>query len=434
MLDLHQRFRELDRLDAPDMRTDIEQRAAVPSEPLEPAAAPPAWWRGPMVAVATAFVVLVVIAAAVLVWRGGSGDIADTPTTTTIADTPTTTTVPDAPTIEVPSIAVEGGTDILATTIGKPTPSVATCPAGSRPDEPGPTDQVRPFDASVPTAFDRQSGKVVVLLEGPTWAFDVCSNTWTRMNDSGFSDSDELVYDADSDLLVDIDSGRSVFVYDVDSDTWRALSIPPPGVGSWFDAFYDPVSGLIVTRNIETAAMWAYDVDTDIWAQVDQGHVAPAPYGAESMRQTMVYDPGADRVVLHAADNHIGGSLWESGGIHATWTFDLRAGVWSVEPTATPDLGWGWGAVYDESEHLSVFFGDEVIAGYDASTREWRIIWQIGAGDGGPYTALPSGGAPCWLTYDPVNERILAHEGDSKGIWAFDSKTATWIELLSPEE
>ena len=396
-----------------------------------------------VVLVGTAIAVLLLLGLPTLL-RGVWGDAppADQPPPTTVAPSTTTTSAPEAidpTTVGVPSMAVEGGTDVLATTIAKPNPPVATCPAGSRPDEPGPASQERPLDASVATVFDRQSGKVVVPMEGPTWIFDVCSNTWTRMRDSGFSDSDAVVYDADSDLLVDIDYGRATYVYDVDTDTWRdILTRPrPAGVGSWFDAFYDPVTGLIVTRNVETSTMWAYDVDTDTWAQVDQGSITPPPRGGAMLRQTMVYDPDADRIVFHTADNHIGGSLWESSGIHRTWTFDPRAAVWTVEPTLTPDLGWGWGAVYDESAHLSVFFGDEVIAAYDSVTHEWRVLWHVGAdgGEGGPYTALPrGGGAPCWLTYDPINERILAHEGDTKGIWAFDSKTATWIELLAPEE
>jgi hypothetical protein len=109
--------------------------------------------------------------------------------------------------------------------------------------------------------------------------------------------------------------------------------------------------------------------------------------------------------------------------------------VWTVEATATTELGWVSGAVYDESAHLSVFFGDGVVAGYDAAARQWRIIWQVGAdgADGGPCIAIPSGIAiPSWIEYDPVNERILAHEGDTKGVWAFQSTTGTWIELLPP--
>ena len=50
MLDLQRRFRELDRLDAPDVRADIEQRAIKPSTPLVPAPVMVPWWRGPLVA------------------------------------------------------------------------------------------------------------------------------------------------------------------------------------------------------------------------------------------------------------------------------------------------------------------------------------------------------------------------------------------------
>lgn len=323
------------------------------------------------------------------------------------------------PTVEAPYTAVEGGTDILATTIAKPTPPVATCPAGSQPDLPGPARQDRPADASGPVAFDRQSGKAVLHLGEATWSFDVCTNTWARKSNSGLADGDALVYDADSDLLVEIDGELA---YDVDSDTWTRLAGES---GKWLAPIYDPVTGLIVTRDLGDATMWAYDVDTETWTQVHQGSVAPPPSGTQSMVHTMAYDPDIDRIVLYSGDNRIGGSLWESSGVQTTWSFDLRTGRWTVEPAVTPELGWVFPGVYDESAHLSVFFGDEVVAGYDAANREWRILWQSENADSdGP------SGHWSWVVYDPVNERVLAGDGDPKALWAFDSKTGEWLELL----
>ena len=80
------------------------------------------------------------------------------------------------PSVEAPSTVVEGGTDILATTKAKPTPSVATCPPGSHPDEPSPVEGFRPPRQYGNAALDRQSGKVIVV-SGGTWSFDLCSNT-----------------------------------------------------------------------------------------------------------------------------------------------------------------------------------------------------------------------------------------------------------------
>ena len=53
-------------------------------------------------------------------------------------------------------------------------------------------------------------------------------------------------------------------------------------------AVYDPMSGLIVTRNAETSVMQAYDVDADSWTRVDQGTTAPPSIGQGT--QIMVYD------------------------------------------------------------------------------------------------------------------------------------------------
>ena len=64
MTDLQQRFRELDRLDVPDMRTDIKRRAATePMAPPIPVMATAPRWRGPLIAFGTAAAILVVVLA-----------------------------------------------------------------------------------------------------------------------------------------------------------------------------------------------------------------------------------------------------------------------------------------------------------------------------------------------------------------------------------
>lgn len=102
MTDLHQRFRELDRLDVPDMRTDIERRAATePMAPPKPVTATVPPWRGPLVAVGTAVATLVVIGAAVLLLRAGPAEVTDT-----LASTAPTTTAPSETTDEASPMAV----------------------------------------------------------------------------------------------------------------------------------------------------------------------------------------------------------------------------------------------------------------------------------------------------------------------------------------
>ena len=78
---------------------------------------------------------------------------------------------------------------ILATTRAKPAPTAATCPPDTDPDTPGPADQDRPeagWAGNMAAAFDRHTGRIVYVdTLGETWTFDVCTNTWHRMNPSG---------------------------------------------------------------------------------------------------------------------------------------------------------------------------------------------------------------------------------------------------------
>jgi hypothetical protein len=94
MTDLQQRFRELDRLDVPDMRTDIKRRATTePMAPPIPVMATAPRWRGPLIAFGTAAVILVVAVATVLLLRGDDSimEPAETvPTPTVITTVPTT--------------------------------------------------------------------------------------------------------------------------------------------------------------------------------------------------------------------------------------------------------------------------------------------------------------------------------------------------------
>jgi hypothetical protein len=355
------------------------------------------------------------------------------------------------PAIDIPHTVVAGGTDILATTLAASAPAIATCPAGTRPDEPGSVDQARPAGRGIGSAaVDAQSGRLVVVDGvGGAWTLDVCMNTWTRTNrpDEGRAtvdlfDARAMVYDADSDRVIGFT--RSIAAaYDADSDTWTWSALPATGMGD--QAVYDPVSGLIVTRSLTTSQMWAYDVDSDVWTQIDQGSVSPPPRGNGT--QIMVYNGAADRIVLYVGDNISGPGRWEGAGIETTWTFDPRGGGWSIEDTTTPELGWLLlNGAYEEAAGLSVIPDDGAMVAYDATAREWRILWQNEENAGafglgvGPHNRWDP-----WVAYDPINERLLVGGGavrmagdggevrwieDPDDLWAFDTSTATWLELI----
>jgi hypothetical protein len=363
------------------------------------------------------------------------------------------------PEIEVPHVVVEGGEDILATTLAKPTAPVATCPTGTDPNRSGPVDQARPLPG-YGAAMDRQSGRVVATDDTSTWAFDVCTNTWTRMlgpDSSRPYNPSAFVYDADSDLVVAI--GTAVAVYDVDTDTWERHGETPldngPETDSEARAIYDPVSGLIVVRDIWSSEMWAYDVDTDTWTPIEQGPISPPGVGEpidsrgyNFYAQHHAYDASTDRIVLYLSDNYSNpGVWWDGAGTEMTWTFDLRAGEWTIEDTVTPEFGVGGfssptgKAAYDEAVQRTVITGDGVVGGYDAARHEWEILW---ANPGEPDAdGIGTGLHDRFVVYDPTNDRVVVIGGEARmpdgdpfwvtmnDVWAFDTGAGTWTELLA---
>ena len=121
-------------------------------------------------------------------------------------------------------------TVLLEERTGRPAvvaPSVGpafACPPGSTPDKPGPVAQARPPEG--PMVFDRESGRIVLVGQPEdggteTWAFDVCTNTWTRMRPDREPPpgTGQLVYDVDSDLTIASDGAR-MWAYDLEADTW----------------------------------------------------------------------------------------------------------------------------------------------------------------------------------------------------------------------
>jgi len=169
---------------------------------------------------------------------------------------------------------------ILATTRAKPAPTAATCPPDTDPDTPGPADQERPkagWTGNLAAAFDRHAGRIVYVdTLRETWTFDVCTNTWHRMNPTGAMIGElsaGLVYDVDSDLTVAL-GYEHISVYDANTNTWTQPSSDTVGIGDGLiiihgGAVYDPISGLILTMILHTggeagySGLWAYDVDAN---------------------------------------------------------------------------------------------------------------------------------------------------------------------------
>jgi hypothetical protein len=125
-----------------------------------------------------------------------------------------------------PTVALPVGVwdSILSTTKAKPAPAAAVCLPGSTPDTPGSVGQERPepgWVGNAAAAFDLHRGRVIYIdLLGDTWAFDVCTNTWTNLHPEGVhvGEGTGLVYDVDSDRVIAV--GEHISVYDANENAW----------------------------------------------------------------------------------------------------------------------------------------------------------------------------------------------------------------------
>jgi hypothetical protein len=418
-------------------------------------------------AAGAAVAVLVLVGGPLLLLRGAT-DVDGQPIAPVVAQTNAATTPKGVPVAPLP-VVVEPDGVIVATTVAKQTPPIATCPPGSNPNLPGPVDQARPLQGhDFLAAMDRQSGRVIAV-DYPgvdTWAFDVCTNTWTRvtrLDSYPQAEPSALVYDADSGLIVAI--GAFVDAYDADTNAWKRNGETPFGRDGDARAVYDPVSGLIVARDIASSEMWAYNVDTDTWTPIRQGPISPP--GTEQriesdvshnfFAQLHAYDADTDRIVLYLTDNYSSPGDWEGLGTEMTWTFDLRASEWTIEDTVTPELAVGsWvsppgKAAYDETARRTVITGVGVVGGYDSARHEWEILWENPPSERAinesTWTGLHNRFGDT-IVYDPTNDRIIVIGGDARmpnpdrageidwismnDVWAFNTSTGTWSELLAP--
>jgi hypothetical protein len=379
-----------------------------------------------------------------------------------VAPSPTTSLTPTPPPnpSPMPTPVVAEGTDVLATTRARPAPTPATCPPGTDPSGPGPTDQARPPDAASQytqpaMAFDRRAGKIILLaatrtastsgVPSRTWAFDVCTNTWQRMEPVDEPpDVGPLAYDVDSDRTVALVSRRAgveTWVYDLAANRWIQEAYAPGTPSLAFPLIYDPVSGLLVGQVDSRdgyAGLWAYDVETNTWAKVQEGDVHPDWHAGGFA--ALGYDASIDRLVGWA-EHPLG-----------TWLFDPRAGAWEQVTTNDPAFGtecWGYPCPtfvgFDGATGMAEFasgFGGAMVR-YDAKAHGWSTQYVGGnlrATGGLPYAACINNAA----AYDALNRRVVCVSAYQEmhtwagtiagptGMSTFDWRARQWSSLLDP--
>ncbi len=369
---------------------------------------------------------------------------------TTTATSPTTSL--DLTTATTVAIEAVGWNPILSTTSSKPVPPAATCPSDAHPDAAGPADQSRPearLVGNLAGAFDRHTGRIVYVdTAGETWTFDVCTNTWHRVEPNGtlvpaqdHYDAygklsvapGQLVYDVDSDVTVALGYG-GVAVYDATTNTWERRAYPYPtsemGAGP-HGGVYDPVSGLVVTSfhspdDGEVWDLWAYNVDVDAWTELGSVTVDRDPPCCTQI-DLLGYSADLDRLILV--------TYLDRGG--ATLLVDPRTGEMTIIPdTNAPFVDLGWPSkVFGQANGTVYVYGGagRALCGFDADTLSWACH-DAPAEIPAKYVAFAA------LTDDPINNRLVLVNGvhgvwwrdATDDVWAVDLASGQWTQIVAP--
>lgn len=318
---------------------------------------------------------------------------------------------------------------ILATTKAKVAPAAATCAASTDPTVQGPIDQQRPtpgWVGSLAAAYDRRTGRIVhVDSQQETWTFDVCENTWRRMNPTGKPIGElsaGLVYDVDSDVTVAF-GYEHISVYDAETNAWTQPgndtiglvdSIVPTG------AVYDPATGLILTTdNVSSGAdagswdLWACDVETNTWTRI-------GAIPAKGLLDLLGYSQAIDRFILAGfLDQETKTVLLHPG-----------TGETTLVATETPFVNLGWpNAVHgpaDDSVYVYKHAGRLRLCSFNAASLTWTCIEPPGA-------LLSAYAAFSAVVGDPINDRVVLMNGVSGNFWVAASDDVWVVDLASGE-
>jgi hypothetical protein len=230
-------------------------------------------------------------------------------------------------------------------------------------------------------AYDAGSD-LIVAFRAETWTYDYNHDTWTKMapatqpnpETANQDMSYAMAYDNESDRVIlfgaidqDTVDGIETWAYDVDTDTWTKMNpAASPAPRRIHDMAYDEQSDRIVlfggdsNASHEHSDTWAYDFNTDTWEPMHPA-VSPPPLAYPKME----YDPNADRVVLFGGGSHTKGcpgpdEFWTESD--QVWVYDYETDTWGrLLPDGGPAPRKAHDIAFDTgSGKLIVFGGDEL--------------------------------------------------------------------------
>lgn len=180
--------------------------------------------------------------------------------------------------------------------------------------------------------------------------------------------------------------------------------------------------------------LWAFDLNSDTWAKVEQKGDVPS----KRFNSAMIYDPVRDRLVLFGGNSNPNGlNLTPLGD---TFTFDLKTSTWTRHQIAdAPSARLYHAMTYDPVKDQAVVFSGGDAGAFlgpffadlwslDLETMTWSLLKDSMRRPGAPLGRINAS-----LLADPDNERVLlfgGHDdsalGNSNDLWAFDLNENAW--------
>jgi len=245
-------------------------------------------------------------------------------------------------------------------------------------------------------AYDAESDRIILFGGGTgsgnilsdTWAFDPNSYAWRKMA------PDMRPPKGDGTLAYDVESDRMIFFSGALTES-----------GHYYD--------------LESASeTWVYDFNTNTWTDMEPGDT---PFGTRGTR--MVYDIESDRMILFGGWKPEGGAE----GFSETWAYDYNTNTWEKMAPAVSPLGRSYHAmVYDAGADRVIVWGGygpipvdvSIVWAYDYNTDTWEALDSSGA---------PQKGKNAAMVYDAVTDRSLLYVENE--LWAFDYEVNLWTLL-----
>jgi hypothetical protein len=245
-----------------------------------------------------------------------------------------------------------------------------------------------PEKAAVDLVYDSESDRVILfggnLGDSDTWAYDYNTNTWTEMSKGpGGHLGYRMAYDIESDrcilfggYLMGIEFFDDTWAYDYNLDTWTKMNPSTRPAGRNYHAMaYDAQADRVILFgggewNKNFGDTWVYDYNSDTWTAMEPGD-GPLPRPRSYL--AMVYNNAAERVILFGGDN----------GISETWSYDYGSNTWTKLEPSKPPAASRHALSYSSAAELVILFGGQVgeqlnfkdrTASFDYNTATWTDV------------------------------------------------------------